>query len=451
MKKKIKYPLYCVMLLLLLGCESFLDEKPDQKLAIPTTLADLQALLNEHDLMNHEVPNLGEISSGNFYLTDDDWAGLPLEERNIYVWNRSNLFPPQFNDWSKNFAPVYVANTVLETMPSISRDAVNSRTWDLVKGQALYYRAHHFLQAAYVWAPAYDTRTAATDMGIPLRLSSDFNIRSTRASVEETYARILLDLKEAAKLLPTTTSHPIRPYKASAYALLARTYLSMRQFEQAALYADSTLQLQPALLDYNTLDLATFYPFPRFNPEVITEHFAWGATQILWEDRAKVDPGLYASYADDDLRKETFFRDNGDGSFAFKGSYGHDSPFAGPATDEMYLTRAEGYARTGRVSEAMRDLNALLEKRWRSGTFVPLEAESEQEAVALILQERRKQLLQRGLWWVDIKRLNKAGANITLTRTVQGQPHTLAPNDLRYALPIPDDVIALSGMPQNPR
>lgn len=451
MKKYIKYPIYWAMLLLLMACENFLDEKPDQKLAIPATLADLQALLNEHDLMNHQVPNLGEISSGNFYLTDTDWESLPLEERNIYTWNRSNLFPPEFNDWYLNFAPVYVANTVLETMPSISRDATNSRNWDSVKGQALYYRAHHFLQAANVWAPAYDAATARTDLGIPLRLSSDFNIRSTRASVDETYARILQDLKEAAKLLPPTTLHPIRPYKASAYALLARTYLSMRQYEQAALYADSTLQLQPALLDYNTLDLSASYPFPRFNPEVITEHFAWGATRILWEDRAKVAPALYASYAEDDLRKDAFFQDNGDGSFTFKGSYGHDSPFAGPATDEMYLTRAEGYARTGKVQDAMRDLNTLLKKRWKSGTFVPFETGNEQEAVALILQERRKQLLQRSLWWMDIKRLNKEGANITLTRTVQGQTYTLAPNDLRYALPIPEDVIAISGMPQNPR
>ncbi|SIT94055.1 RagB/SusD family nutrient uptake outer membrane protein [Pontibacter indicus] len=451
MKKYIKYPICWAILLMLMSCENFLDEKPDQKLAIPTTLADLQALLNEHDLMNHQIPNLGEIGSGNFFLTDTDWAGLSLEERNIYTWNRANLFPPEFNDWSMNFAPVYVANVVLETMPSITRDAANSRNWDYVKGQALYYRAHNFLQAAYVWAPAYDAATAATDLGIPLRLSSDFNIRSERASVEETYAQILLDLKEAATLLPVTQSHPIRPYKASAYALLARTYLSMRQYEQAKFYADSTLQLQPALLDYNTLNPAETFPFPRFNPEVLTEHLAWGVTSLLREDRAKVDPILYASYAADDLRKEAFFRDNGDGSFAFKGSYGHDSPFAGPATDEMYLTRAEGYARTGNVSEAMRDLNTLLVKRWRSGTFIPLEAGNQQEALALILQERRKQLLQRSLWWMDIKRLNKEGANITLTRTVQGQTYTLPPNDLRYALPIPDDVIAISGMPQNPR
>ena len=71
--------------------------------------------------------------------------------------------------------------------------------------------------------------------------------------------------------------------------------------------------------------------------------------------------------------------------------------------------------------------------------------------MALILLERRKELLMRGLRWMDLKRLNMEGAAITLTRTVNGQVYTLPPNDLRYALPIPEDVIAISGMQQNPR
>jgi hypothetical protein len=57
----------------------------------------------------------------------------------------------------------------------------------------------------------------------------------------------------------------------------------------------------------------------------------------------------------------------------------------------------------------------------------------------------------RGLRWMDIKRLNKDGAKITLTRNVEGNTYTLPPNDLRYALPIPEEVISLTGMPQNIR
>lgn len=57
----------------------------------------------------------------------------------------------------------------------------------------------------------------------------------------------------------------------------------------------------------------------------------------------------------------------------------------------------------------------------------------------------------RGLRWMDIKRLNKEDYKINLTRNVLGQAYILTPNDPRYALPIPEDIILSSGMPQNPR
>lgn len=126
--------------------------------------------------------------------------------------------------------------------------------------------------------------------------------------------------------------------------------------------------------------------------------------------------------------------------------------FSGLATDEMYLIRAESYARTGKVSEAISDLNILLQNRYKTGTFTPYSTSlSEKQALDTILSERRKELPFRGLRWADIRRLNKEGANITLTRRLNGQIHTLPPNDLRYVLPIPPDVLRLSNIENNPR
>jgi hypothetical protein len=50
--------------------------------------------------------------------------------------------------------------------------------------------------------------------------------------------------------------------------------------------------------------------------------------------------------------------------------------------------------------------------------YIPITAGSSDEASQLILQERRKELLFRGLRWIDIKRLNKEGAGIVLKRKV---------------------------------
>lgn len=99
----------------------------------------------------------------------------------------------------------------------------------------------------------------------------------------------------------------------------------------------------------------------------------------------------------------------------------------------------------------MNDLNYLLIKRWKKGTYVPLTATDATDAVSKILAERRKELLFRGLRWMDIKRLNKDGAGITLKRVINGETFLLPPNDPRYAVAIPEDVIATTGMQQNPR
>jgi hypothetical protein len=57
----------------------------------------------------------------------------------------------------------------------------------------------------------------------------------------------------------------------------------------------------------------------------------------------------------------------------------------------------------------------------------------------------------RGTRWTDIKRLNKEGAGISLKRNVNGNSYILPANNLRFALPLPDDIVSLSGMQQNPR
>jgi hypothetical protein len=121
----------------------------------------------------------------------------------------------------------------------------------------------------------------------------------------------------------------------------------------------------------------------------------------------------------------------------------------GLATDEMYLIRAETYARKGDKTSALADLNTLLAKRY-NGTFVQVTAVDANAALIRILLERRKELLLRGIRWIEIKRLNKEGANIIPKRKIGTLVFTLQPNANYYALPLPVDIIQLAGIPQNP-
>ncbi len=112
---------------------------------------------------------------------------------------------------------------------------------------------------------------------------------------------------------------------------------------------------------------------------------------------------------------------------------------------------AESYIRKGNIVEGLAKLNELSEKRWKIGTFIPFSASTQEDALEIVLTERRKELILRGLRWTDIKRLNLQGKNIVLNRNVNGQSYNLQPNDLKYAIAIPEDIIKLTGMQQNPR
>jgi tetratricopeptide (TPR) repeat protein len=299
--------------------------------------------------------------------------------------------------------------------------------------------------------------TFPAEPGIPLRLNADINGATTRSTLQETYKQIISDLQNALTYLPTLPLYKTRPSKPAAYALLSKVYLVMQDYNKALQYSDSCLKLYDSLLDYNTLKSTANYPIPGLNKEVIFQ-----ATIV--DDLASlsnwfVDSNLYKSYDINDLRKVMFYKTNVSNQASFVGTYtggtagsaGSNKTFCGIDTDEVYFTRAECYARAGNVNAAMSDLNSLLNQRWKTGTFVAKTAANPADALALILQERRKETPFRGLRWLDLRRLNQEGANITLTRNLNNQLYTLPPNDLRYVLPIPPDVIAISGMTQNER
>lgn len=432
----------------LLSCKKQLEVKSDMGLAIPKTLTDAQALLDSSPA-GYVEPGADEASADNYYLKDASYNALSNElSRALYAWDKGNQFDGSGSAWGIAYLKIYYCNTALEAMPPSGGS--NSVEWDNVKGQALFKRAKTFWHIANIWSLAYDSITAATDLGIPLRLNTNPDERSVRASLKETYERIFTDLKASLKLLPVQPLHPIRPSKPAAYAMLSRVYLSVRNYNKAKLYADSALTLFPTLIDYNTVNSTPIFPFVAGNAETIFQTAAGDA--LLSPTNAKIDSVLYQSYHNNDLRKSLFFRSLGNNEYSFRGSYTNsDGQFAGLSSSELYLTRAECLARAQNLPAALADLNTLLIKRFKTGTFVPVNVASPTEALTKILEERRKELIMRYTRWMDIKRLNKEGAGITLRRFINGEMITLPPNDLRYALALPQAILDLTGMQQNPR
>nr|WP_121272941.1 RagB/SusD family nutrient uptake outer membrane protein [Pedobacter schmidteae] len=127
--------------------------------------------------------------------------------------------------------------------------------------------------------------------------------------------------------------------------------------------------------------------------------------------------------------------------------------FNGFCNSELYLTAAECYARKGNISQAMELINTLKKSRWdKTIAYEPLKANDKDQALLIILTERRKELCFKGTRWLDIRRLNREGKNIiTQTRKIKGINYTLPPNDKRYVYPIPNEEILYSHIEQNER
>jgi hypothetical protein len=213
----------------------------------------------------------------------------------------------------------------------------------------------------------------------------------------------------------------------------------MADYKNASLFADSCLQLYNKLIPYSTFNLSSSIPIPKYNDEVIFFNICADAT--FRTTNAIVDSVLYASYNSNDLRKTTFFKKDASGAPRLFGRYSANTTtglFDGLAVDEIYMIRAEANARLGKATEALSDLNNLLVTRWKPGTYTQITASSMDTAIALILQERRKELCFRGLRWSDLRRLNKdTKYAVTLTRHLGSQTFVLSPNDNRYIFQIP--------------
>lgn len=448
----------------LTSCKKFLDiERGDNKSYV-TTIDDCQQLLDNYEKMNTGYPYDGEISADDYFvlnatLTAQSTSILP-EEKSFYYWLPAAQRAVGAANWQNAYQTVYTANLALENLEKIRSEGGDQAAINILKGSALFYRAFCFWQIAQIYAKPYLTATAGQNPGIPLRLKSDINDQSSRGTVQDTYNRILQDLTEAASLLPNTSSISSRPNKTAAYAMLARTYLSMQDYPNALINANAALQLNSTLLNYK--DLSSSVPFIRFKNAEVIFHSVCARSNILapgtaGSNIAKIDRSLAASYESSDLRKKFFLKPNSGihaGTFRFSGNYDANTTsvfFNGLAVDELYLIRAECNARAGNTEVAIKALNDLLVTRWEAGNYteIPTSTPSDQ-ALSLILKERRKELLMRGLRWSDLRRLN----NVDLVRMIDGNGTVVANlpiNDARYTLLIPADVINVGHIPQNAR
>lgn len=444
--KKIFFLLFAVITVV--GCSDYLAVKPDMSLATIAKPDELRALLDNETMFNSQTVT-GEDMSDNYYLLDQTWNASSNDNlRNKYIWKVTE------NDevgWNSMYEQVYYANVILEEVEKLkNEDSIDVNEYNEIKGAALFYRSLSFFELISVFALPYQVGSNETNLGVPLRTTSDINVKVPRATIQECYKKIIDDLEFAAELLPTNVTSAIRPSKLAAWGLMARVALDVSDYERAFRFSEKVIDKNRLLLDFSQIDSNSAMPFTMFNREVI--HFTYRSSSFLAQSRAIVDSVLYQTYDNDDLRRACFFSKNSQGNIIFKGSYTENlsTQFTGLTTAEMYLTFVEAGIRINKHDMTKDAFSEFLKSRYKTVALPNIQV-TNAELLKLVLKERRKELIFRNRRWGDIKRFNLEGANIVLKRHLNNQEYTLMPKSLEYALLIPLEVLRYAGIVQNRR
>lgn len=362
--------------------------------------------------------------------------------------------------WIAAYRIISQANQVLDHVDqfaSAHQGAVNR-----IKGQALAIRAlAHFDLLKYF---VNDYARNSTAPGIPYINHFDYEVKPARGTVKQTYDAIEADLL-AARTLLQTPDHAINGSTGNsrAYldrfgidAILARLYLYSGQYANAIQRANTLITAFPLASPSEFYDIWT----DASNKEVIwSETFNSGeggpgyAAYFPQPDASQYapDPELVNLYDAGDIRPDAYFAVI-NGRLVFSKYLAKAAAQAKPdgvvnfkvfRSAEMYLIRAEAYAKTSNDVAGSNDLNTLRSARIIGYTPVSLAGQALLDAIAT---ERRKELVGEGHRFFDLKRTTRTVSRASCTSFC-----TLAPSNRAWTWPIPQPEIDANPaiLPQN--
>lgn len=145
--------------------------------------------------------------------------------------------------WGNHYVAIKNYNIAIANCLLVDENADHKAAADCLEGIARFCRASSYLTLARHFGKDYNPATAATDLCVPLVLKYDQLAKPARATVQEVYDQILEDLTYAEEFLlevPGKVRSNV-PTIDAVYALMARYYLDVEEYDLAADYALSVI------------------------------------------------------------------------------------------------------------------------------------------------------------------------------------------------------------------
>jgi starch-binding outer membrane protein, SusD/RagB family len=468
-KNKIYMLLWAVLIIPTACNDEFLDLLPHS--AISTELA----FENLEDFQTAVNGVYSGIAASSYYGKDmmlfGDFLSDNLYARIGYSNSYGNLYQFEFNSgtdyikdfWARGYIVAIRATQIIDKIDELEEGTEKEK--NTIKGEALLARSMAHFDMLRYFAKPYQRSSPSTDLGIPYREKISLD-PLPRLTIQENYDRILRDLSQAYGLLPHDTVIIPNYYfsKKVADALFARIYFEMGQYPEAITHATNLINdARYRLLsgaDYTRMWVEDTGAEIIFRL-MITQSESTNAARIgsnfigstspspLWNVDYLPALDLMQLYDDkDDVRFSTFFRRNtgtpgGTGIQTIIRKYPTNPAFTNRGVNmakvfrlaEMYLIRAEAYAKTNQENLALADINTLRRARIADYSDVVLNGDDLMQAIK---NERRIELAFEGHRFLDLKRNGEGFKRVPQPGTLVANNIEVAPDNHRFVWPIPE-------------
>ncbi len=374
---------------------------------------------------------LGGLSSDELY----NYRGTQEQSYYALASNKLTIYNSTvaWGAWGSAYNAIYTANSIIEGIAGSKSAMLKDSARKALTGEAKFVRAFSYFYLVNFFGD------------VPLALTADFNQTAhlSRAPQAQVYQQILQDLQDAVANMPaaypTTNNERTRPNKFAAAALLARVYLYMGDYANAAATATTVINNAADYTlenDLNNVFLTgsreAIWQLSQSSHDFSSKNATPEGYELLPLNRRVASapfcltPALLAAFEPGDQRLKKWI-DSTDNSYGNAGSagityypakykVGSDNGMAGmPPTEyyvvlrlaEVYLIRAEAAANggPGGSATAIADLNMI---RNRAGLPSLPATLGKEQLLAAVAKERQIELFAEwGHRWLDLKRTKR--------------------------------------------
>lgn len=469
--------------LALSGCDSYLNENPDNRVDLNTPEKAAQLLTNAYSgsgyLFTEWMTDNVRYTTGTTKLLEHDQA---YHWEDVTSVNQDT--PTDF--WMGTYDAIAHANEVLAVIDGMEGEKPRK---DAIKGEAYLTRAYGHFMLVNIFAKHYNAQTADDDPGIPYvtEPEREFIKRYKRNTVKEVYDMIEDDILDGLRYVDGSyyaNTGKFHFTKNAALGFASRFYLYKGDYEKCIKYSSDLLGADPSVYMKDIAKLLEEVPNPldflhqygastdQSNLLLIRNVTNFPVTVGYWPSPALIQ-GLFnfhpwnASDVRITGKFPIFLRGSGwtlgKYEFLFERTsltsnvglnYTIVPVFRG---EEVLLNRAEAYASLAvpQLTAALADLQVLINYRYYPNPTATLAqfrslyglSDNRQAFLNFLMHEREREFMHEGLRWFDCKR-----HGIVIRHDLaDGSIITLEADDKRRVIQIPQTAIDVGGLEPNPR